>query len=119
MRQRLFGGYAPVHYPDAPGAPILGLYLVHEGGQRGVVGGVAVHHFVGQWKALRGDDERNHHLHAVRAFVAAVAEASFAAFGHVTLEVGAGQVVEQYLEIRLKQGFPALFQVAEQGLFVG
>jgi hypothetical protein len=81
-----------VDHPDALGAPVLCLDLVDEGAQRGAVGGVAVHHLVGQWKALRGDDERNDHLHAVRALIAAVTEAPFAAFGHVAFEVSAGQV---------------------------
>src|SRR5208337_174031 len=41
--------------------------------QRGAVRGVALHHFVGQRKTFRGDDQGDHHLPAVEAVVAAVA----------------------------------------------
>ena len=43
---------------------------------RGLVGGVAGHHFVGQGEALGRDDEGDDDLHAVAALVAAVAEAA-------------------------------------------
>jgi len=74
----------------------------------GLIAGVPSKHFVSQRKTLRRHDERDHHLHAVRSFVPAVAILSLALTGRIAFEIGAGQVIEQYIEARIEQGFPAL-----------
>ncbi|MCP4304949.1 MAG: hypothetical protein GY788_08775, partial [bacterium] len=61
---------AAVHHPGPVGPAILGGDTLQEVGQRGVVGGIAGHHFIGQRQALRGDDQGNHHLDTVRSLVA-------------------------------------------------
>ncbi len=84
--------------------------------QRGLVGGVAGHHLIGQRKAFRRDDQRNDHLHAIGPLVPAVAVPALVAFrkGRIALEIGAGQIVEQHVELRVEQIFPALRQVVKQ-----
>ena len=73
----------------------------------------ARHHLVGQRKAPRGHDQRDHHLHAVRALVAAVAELALGE-RRVALEIGGGQIVKQDIEARLEQRLPALPQKREE-----
>ena len=80
LLQVFFGGNAPVHQPDALGFAILRLDLFQKGRQRGLVAGVARHHFITQRKTFRGDDQRDDHLHAVRALVPAVAKAALVRF---------------------------------------
>jgi len=54
-----FGGDAAVHEPDALGFAVLVLDRLEEAGQRGFVGGVAGHHFVGQQAPhWRGREEK-------------------------------------------------------------
>ena len=121
FRQHRFGGDAAIHHPDAPCATILLLDFGEEHPQRLAVGGVAGQHLVGQGQTVRGDHQRNHHLRAVRPLVAAVAVAALVALCHVRgvdLEVGAGQIVKQYIEIRIEQVAPARHQMREQVRFV-
>ena len=49
------------------------LDLLQERRQRGRICGVPRHHLVGQREAVRRDDQRDHHLHAVGPLVPAVA----------------------------------------------
>ena len=74
------------------------------------------HHFVGQRKTFRRDDQRDDHLHAVRALVPAVTKFSFVLFGkrRIAFKIRAGQVVEQHVELRVEQILPALREVIEQ-----
>ena len=109
LGQAVLGGDAAVHHPDAVGLAVALLDAVQEAAQRGVVGGVARHHLVAQREALGRDDQRDDDLHAVAALVAAVAELAQivgpAVF--VALEVGAGQVVQQHVELRAEELAPA------------
>ena len=84
--------------------------MVEKTAQRGAITGVAVHHFVGQWKTIAGDHQRNHHLQTIRPFIATVTVLSFGVFFHRAFEVRAGQVVEQHFEVGLKQIGPLLAQ---------
>ena len=45
--------------------PYCASILLQERLERGLVGGVARQHFVGQRETLRRDDQGDHHLHAV------------------------------------------------------
>jgi hypothetical protein len=69
---------------------------------------------------LRCDDERDHHLHAVRPPIARVAIAAFARLAkrRIDLKVRARQVVEQHVEARVEQIPPARRQMIEQRCFV-
>ena len=67
--KRLFGGDAAVHHPDALGLAVLRFDLRKEGAQRRLVRGVAGENFVGERKAVGRYDERDDHLHTVRALV--------------------------------------------------
>src|SRR6201981_888581 len=57
---------------------------------RGFVGGIAAQHLVSQWQALRSDDQGDDALHAVGAFITAVAEAALVAFrkGWIAFKIG-------------------------------
>jgi predicted aconitase len=78
--------------------------------QRRAVRRVAGQHLVSQGKTVRGNHQRDHHLRAVRPLVAAVTMTTLVALRHVRgvdLEVRAGQIVEQHVEIRVEQVTPA------------
>ena len=121
LGQHRFGRNAAIHHPDAVGLAVLGLDLAQHGAQRGLVGSVSRQHLVAERETLRRHDQRNHHLHAVAALVAAVAVAALVGFvvRRRRLEIGAGQVVQQHIEPRPKQILPALAQMRAQRPFVG
>ena len=74
---------------------VLRLDLLDKPPQRGLVGGVACHDFVGERQPLGRDDQRDHHLHAVGALVAAVAKLANAfLLWRIALEVGAREVIQ-------------------------
>ena len=100
--------------------PYCAFDLLQEGAQRRLVGGVARQDLVGQRKALRRHDQRDDHLHAVAALVAAVAVAALVLLigRRIAFEVGARQIVEQHIELGAEQILPALAQMAEQSLLV-
>ena len=116
LLQHLLGRDPPVHHPDPLGLAIELFDLLQKAPQRGLVRGVAGHHLVGQGKTLRRDHQRDDHLHAIRALVPAVAIAALVSFGkgRIALKIGAGQIVEQHLELHPKEILPALPQVLEQ-----
>jgi hypothetical protein len=63
---------------------------------------------------------KDHDLHAIFALVTAVAEAALVLFvlRRRRLEIGAGEVVEQHIELCPEQVLPTLAQVREQRLLV-
>src|SRR5450631_4843842 len=73
---------------------------------------------VGQWKTIRRDNQRDHDLHAIGTLVAAVAKLPLAIARRIAFEIGTGQIIQQHLEIGLKQIFPALAQEREHRLLV-
>ena len=114
------GGDAPVHDPDALG---LAVALWDERApvpQSGFVGGVAGEHLVSQRQSLGRDDQRHDDWHAVAALVPAVAEAAGIGFlvRRVAFAVGAGQVVEEHVELGAEEIAPALAQMGEEGVLV-
>ena len=121
-RQACLGGDAPVHHPGAIGFAVERLDLLQEVLQGGGVGGIAGQDLIGQRKALGGDDQGDHHLHAVRPLVAAVAEFALALLAprlspggrRRALEIGAGQVVEQNLEADREEALPTRLQGDEE-----
>ena len=119
LLQRLFGGDAAVHAPDALGTSVLRFDVFEEVFQGGLVTGVSRHHLIGEREALRGHHQGDDHLGAVRALVSAVAELAFSDERRVALEVGAGQVIEQDIKARLEQDLPALTKKREEGALVG
>jgi hypothetical protein len=120
LGQHGFGRDAAIHHPDALGAAVTFLDTLEHVPQRGLVGGVAGQHLVGQRQALGRDHQGHDHLHAVGAFVPAVTEAAGISFipGHVTLEIRAGQVVKQHVELCTEEITPALAQMGEEGVLV-
>jgi len=106
---------APIHHPDPLGLAIQLFNLFEKIAQRGFVRRVPRHHFVGQRKTFRRHHQRDDHLHAVRSFVPAVAITAFVPFRErrLALEIGAGQIVEQHLELRPEEILPALAQMLE------
>ena len=77
--------------------------------------------FIGERQSVRRHHQRHHHLRAVGAVIAAVAATALAGgIGRwrIGFEIGAGQVVEQHVELRLEQLAPAIPQMLEQSLAV-
>ena len=69
-----------------------------------------------QREALRRDDQRDHHLHAVGPLVPAVAETALAFERRIALEI---QVVKQHVEARVEQCRPPpAAQIREEVLLV-
>ena len=120
LLQCFFRRDAPIHHPDPLRLAILLFDLLQKVFERGLVAGVAGHHFVGQRKTFRRDNQPDDYLHAVRPLVSAVTEFSSVLFGkrRVAFAVRAGQVVEQHVELCVEQIFPALCEVIEQLPFV-
>ena len=84
--------------------------------ERSVVGGVAGQHLVGERKAVRRHHQRDDHLRAIGALIAAVAVPALVGLVllRIGFKIGARQVVEQDIEARAEQILPALSQVREQ-----
>jgi hypothetical protein len=99
--QGFFRGNAAIHHPDAIRLPILGLDGFKKVGQSGFIAGVAGQHFIGQRETLRGHNEGQDDLNAIRSFIPAVSVSAFSNSGRIGLEVGAGQVVKQDIEAGL------------------
>jgi hypothetical protein len=116
--ERLFGGDPPIHDPGALGLAVLTLDGVQEIRQRGLVAGIARHHLVGEGEPFGGDDQRNDHLHAIRALIPAIAKLPLPFVGWHTLEIGAGQVIQQHVEAGIEQAPPPLGEKTETGLLV-
>src|SRR6266850_1056933 len=118
--QLRFGWNPAVHDPDPLRFAILFLDAFKKGWQRGSVTGVAGHHFIAQRKALRRDNQRNDHLHAIRTLVPTVAKLALVPFSkrRITLAICAGQIVEQDVEFRVEEIFPAPDQMVKQGPLV-
>jgi hypothetical protein len=110
LGQHLFGWNAAVHHPDAVCLAVLGFDLAQHVAQRGLVGCVPRQHLVGDREALGRDDQGDHDLHAIFALVTAVAEAALVLFvlRRRRLEIGAGEVVEQHIELCPEQVLPTL-----------
>ncbi len=118
LRQRLLGWNAAIHHPDAVRLAVLRLDLGQKIRKGGLIAGVSGQHFVGQRKTLRRHNQRNHHLNAVGPLVAAIAILSLSFVRRIAFEISAGQIIEQHIEARIEQGFPAFREVGEQGLLV-
>ena len=78
--EHFLGGNAAVHHPDPFRSSVLRFDLLQEHLERGLVGGVARQHFVGDGETLRGHDQGNDDLHAVAPLVAAVAKTALVLF---------------------------------------
>ncbi len=119
--QHRLGGHAAIHHPDPTRFPVLLFDLAQEHPQRLADGRVAGQHFIGQRQALGRDDESDHQLRTIGPLVAAVAVATLVSLGQiggVDLEIGAGQIVEQHVEIGVEEIAPALRQMGEQRVLV-
>ena len=119
--QHGLGRHAAIHDPDPPRLAVLLLDLAQEHPQCLAVGGVAGQYLVSQRQAIGRDHQRDDHLRAVRPLVATVTMASLAAFWQVRcgdLEVGAGQIVQQHVEVGVEQIAPAPDQMREQRFLV-
>ena len=116
--KRRLGGDAAIHHPSPARFAVTLFDAIQKGTQRFLLRTVAVHHFVGQRKSIRSDDQRNHNLHTIRPTIAAIATLGFSALFHLAFKIGAGQIIQQHLEIGMKQLGPFLLQPYEHLLFV-
>ncbi len=116
LGQHLIGRNAAIHDPDAVGLAVLGFNLAQGVAQRRAVGRVPRQHLIGEREAFGRHDQRNHHLGAVAALVAAVTVAPLVVFivWQRGFKIGAGQIIEQHLEPGSEQILPALVQMIEQ-----
>ena len=62
--------------------------------------------FIGQREALRGDHQADDELLAIGAMVPAVTALGFINGFGLALEIGAGQIVEDNVEVRTEKVFP-------------
>lgn len=116
LGEHLLGRNAAIHHPNALGLAVLCFDLREKISERCLVRGVARQHLVSEWKTLRCDHQRDHHLHAIGPLVAAVAKAPFAAvaFRRIAFEIRARQIIEQHLETRAEEIAPSLLQVGKK-----
>jgi len=116
LGKHLLGRNAAIHDPDALRLAVLGLDLAQGVAQRRAVRRVPRQHFVSKRKAVGRHDQRDHHLGAVAALVAAVAVAPLVVFivRLRGLKISAGQIIEQHFETGPEQVLPALAQMIEQ-----
>ena len=68
---------------------------------------------------IRRHHQGDHHLPAIRPTISAVAVLGLGNLLAQPLEVGAGQIVQQHIELGVEQRLPALRQVPAQLVFVG
>ncbi len=101
--------------------PVLLFDLGQEVLERGLVGGVARQHFVGEGKTLGRNHEGDDDLHAVAALIAAVAEAAQIGGigGRIAFKIRAGQIVEEHFVLRLEEVAPAGGKVIKERRLVG
>ena len=107
----LFGGDAPVHYPYPPRLAVGLFDLLEEAQKRGLVAGVAGHHLVGQGQTLGRDHQGDDHLPAVRTAIPAVAVFGLGDLFAESLEVGAGQIIQQHIIRGVEQVLPLLMEM--------
>jgi hypothetical protein len=121
LGQPLLGRHPAVHQPDAACFAVLPLDARQKSPQRGLVGGVAGQHLVGQRQAFGRHHQSNDNLYAVRPVIARIAKAALVAFRkrRIGFEIGAGQIVEQDVVADVEQIAPARRQVLENRLLVG
>ena len=81
-----------------------------------LVGRVPRQHFIGEREAFRRHDQRDDHLHAITALVAAVTVPAFVLLigRRIGLEIGARQVVQQDIERGSEKVLPTLAEMTEQ-----
>ena len=98
LLERCLSRDAAVHNPDAFRFAVLLFDLGQEVLERGLVGGVARQHFVGEGKTLGRNNEGDDDLHAVAALIAAVAKAAQIGGigGRIAFKICAGQIVEEH-----------------------
>src|SRR6516165_10415686 len=101
--------HAAVQNPDPPFTPVAILHPRHDLLDRGAVVTIAGEHLITQRVTIASDDQADQHLLAVASVVARVAASCLGVGGRFTLEVGAGDIVEQQVIVQTKQASqPAL-----------
>ena len=94
-------GAAPEALPEAVQVRLKDFDLGQKIRKRCLIAGISGKHLVGQGQAFGRHNEGDHNLHAVRAFVPAVAMLSLALGRRIAFEIRAGQIVEQHIEARI------------------
>ena len=114
--QLLFGGNSPIHQPHPIGFAIKGFDILEHLRQRLLVQNVAVEDFVADGESFGGDHQRQHHLLAIEAMIAAIAIAGLGNFLGLPLEIGAGQIVKKHIQPGSEEIFPTPLQMEEKRL---
>lgn len=114
------GGYAAVHDPGALRAAAALLNALEQAAEGCAVSVAAAHDLVARREALGGGGQRDDDRAARAALVAAVAELAQVLRPTVLvgLEVGAGQVVRQHVELRAEEPTPAAQEELEKCVLV-
>lgn len=108
-------GDTAIHEPGTPGFAVLLFNPLEHPLESGLVGGVAGEHFAAERKAFRRDNERDDHLHALATLIATVIEAAQAVWLQwIAFEVGAGEILEQDVELHVEKIAPALLQMRKR-----
>ena len=114
--QYRFGRIAVIHHVCPLRFTAGFLDPVEETAQGSTVTRVAVHHFIGQWKAICGDHQRSHQLQTIRPSIANVTVLGLGVLFHRPFKVRSCQIVKQHFGFRLKQVGPLLSQPAGRRL---
>ena len=118
LPQNFLRGNAPIHHPDPIRLAVQRFDASQKALQRRLIRGVSGHDLVGQRQPIRRDHQRDHHLPAVRPTIPAVTVLGLRDLFAQTLEVGARQVIEENVELRVEQRPPLLHQVPVQCILV-
>jgi len=116
LLQVLFADHAPVHHPDPPLVAVLQPEFLDDFLHGRDIPPVAVEDLIGHRQSLGGHDQTDAQLHAVRTLIARMPALGLRVAGHLALEVGRGDVVEQEVERGPKPLPIALLKMGKQGL---
>ena len=116
--ENFLGGHTPVHHPDPLSLTMERFDPFQKTSQGGPIRGVARHYLISQGKTFGRDHQGDDHLHAVKAFVPAVAILALVSFrkGRGALKIRAGQIIQQHFELHSEEILPARSQVLEERL---
>ena len=117
-RQVLFAHDAAIEHPDPARLAVLALHHAQNRLHGRDVAAVAVKGFVAEWETFLVHDERDHQLLAVGPVIAGIAATNHWVLLRRAFHIGAGQVVEQHIELGAEQRAVAFFQVPLQLRFV-
>jgi len=108
-----------VHNPDSPGSSVELFHVPHDLFERGGIVAVAGEHLITQGHPATAHHQRDIHLLAVRAMISRIAPLRLRVAFRLSLEVRAGDVVEQQVVVQIEQFAKPLLQEFLERFLVG